>query len=58
MAYHVDPDKCIGCGLCPSIAGTVFEMTDAGVAQAMSREEPPEAQEAMESCPAAAIDRD
>ena len=26
MKAHVDPDLCIGCGICPDVAPEVFEM--------------------------------
>ena len=31
-------DECIGCGLCSAFCPAVFEMTDAGVAQALDRD--------------------
>lgn len=61
MAFRVDPEVCIGCGLCTGIAEDVFAMTDAGVAEAVDQPGPGQggkAQEALESCPVAAIYRD
>lgn len=61
MAYRVDPDKCIGCGLCTGIAEGVFEMTDAGVAEAVTQPgsgQEDAAQNALESCPVSAIEND
>jgi len=59
MKVHVDKDICIGCGLCPSIAGDVFEMDDDGKAKAIVDEVPEGsedvAKEAVESCPVSAI---
>lgn len=59
MKAKVDPDICIGCGLCPSIAPEVFEMGDDGHAHAISEDVPEgtegEAQEAADSCPVSAI---
>jgi len=61
MAFRVDPETCIGCGLCTGIAEGIFELTDAGVAVAVNQPAPlqeAEAQEALESCPVAAIHND
>ena len=52
-------EKCIGCGLCTSLAASVFRMTDQGTAEAKPQIEPGEedaVKEAAESCPADAID--
>lgn len=37
MRYYVN-GECIGCGLCSAFCPAVFEMTDAGVAQALDRD--------------------
>lgn len=61
MAFQVDPGLCIGCGLCTGIAEGIFELTDAGVAVAVNQPGPGQeekAQEALESCPVAAISND
>ncbi len=61
MAFRVDPDTCIGCGLCPQLAPGVFELTDAGVAEAVNQPGPDQAdqaKEALESCPVSAIHED
>lgn len=61
MAYRVDPDACIACGLCPTLAPGVFEITDAGVAEAVNQPQPgqtEQAKEAMDSCPVSAIHDD
>jgi ferredoxin len=59
MKTNVDPDTCIGCGLCPSIAPDVYEMGDEGKAHAINEKVPEghegEAQEAADSCPVSAI---
>ena len=57
MAFKVDPDTCIGCGLCTGLAQDVFELTDAGVATVVEQPGPDqkdEAREALASCPVAA----
>ena len=56
----VDPVKCIGCGLCVSIAEKVFKIGNQGKAEAIGDcqgDEECEAQvkEAIESCPVQAI---
>ena len=33
MKATVDPDLCIGCGVCPNLAPDVFEMNDEGIAE-------------------------
>ena len=57
MRAHVDPDRCVGCGLCCATAPEVFRM-NGGTAEAYA-EAPPAARadvdEAVDSCPVAAI---
>jgi Ferredoxin len=59
LKTRIDPDVCIGCGLCPSIASDVYEMGDDGKAHAISEDVPDgmesSAQEAADSCPVSAI---
>ncbi len=58
MEAHVDQDLCIGCGLCAGIAANVFEIGNDGKARAaapVSEDEKKEVQEAIDSCPVAAI---
>ena len=59
MKASVDKDKCIACGLCPSICPEVFSMSDDGHAQAVPDKVPEESEdtatEAGESCPTGAI---
>lgn len=59
MKYYVN-ENCIGCGLCNGICPEVFTMTDKGTAEVAMQEIPAElevsAQEAMDSCPAQAIE--
>lgn len=62
MKTKVDPDICIGCGLCPSIAPDVYEMGAEGKAHAIVDTVPEgsegAAQEAADSCPVSAISID
>ena len=50
----VDKSKCIGCGMCASMCGEVFEMKD-GKAEVKSQKEAPCVKEAVGSCPVNAI---
>lgn len=61
MRAYVDPDVCIGCGMCTGIEPSVFQMNDDGKAEAV--EDTTEAtkatvKEAVESCPVTAISED
>ena len=51
----VDKEKCIGCGLCASTCGEVFEMGDDGKAKVKAQKDLPCVKEAAESCPVNAI---
>ena len=59
MKYIVN-DGCIGCGLCEGTCPKVFSLTDRGVAKAIETDIPSDceavAAEAMDSCPAGAIE--
>lgn len=59
MIAHVDKETCIGCGLCPSICGEVFEMQDYGLAGVIGTKVPQSveesAKEAEAGCPVNAI---
>ncbi len=54
----VDPDLCIGCGLCAEICPEVFEMNDEGLAEVIEGADCEDAgccEEAADSCPTDAI---
>lgn len=54
----IDRDKCIGCGLCPSIAMGTFKMTDDGTKAEVidvAGDEEGMIQMAIDSCPTQAI---
>jgi ferredoxin len=59
MKASIDRSGCIACGLCPTICPEVFQMADDGLAEVISEEVPPEAeetaQEAADSCPVSVI---
>ena len=60
MNVHVN-ENCIGCGLCTTMCPDVFTMTDEGVAAARDEifpEQEGQVQEAAESCPVSAIERE
>jgi ferredoxin len=53
----VDKEKCLGCGLCVSVAEKAFKLGDEGKAEvlAVSEEDEAKVQEAIDSCPVGAI---
>lgn len=56
----VDPVKCIGCGLCVSLAEKVFKINDQGKSEVIGECEgdaecEEKVQESIESCPVQAI---
>ena len=62
MKTKVDPEVCIGCGLCPSVAPDIYEMGDDDKAHVVVEEVPDDskslAQEAADTCPVSAISID
>lgn len=59
MKVKVDQDKCIGCGLCVSLAEEVFKINEMGKSEAVGECDSPECEEkvkeAVSSCPVQAI---
>jgi len=55
VKISVDKDKCIGCGLCASLCGQVFEMGSDGKAKVKAQKDISCVKEAIESCPVNAI---
>ena len=58
MKMYVNTDLCVGCGLCCDLCGSVFQLNDQGLAQAVAEPAPAEeeaARSAMDSCPVSAI---
>lgn len=61
MKYFVN-ENCIGCGLCTEICPDVFSLNDEGVSVAVNADVSSEleksADEALASCPVAAIEKE
>lgn len=60
MKIKVDPQKCIGCGLCASIAGDYFyidEKTGKAKVRKQPEKEEKDVLQAIESCPVEAISK-
>ena len=59
MKAFVDPDLCLGCGVCETIAPNVFRLGDNYIAvvlvDVVSPGDEAKAREAMDSCPEQAI---
>ena len=59
MKVMVDPELCIACGACISLASEVYDWDDDGKARAVTETVPPDmedlALEGLESCPTEAI---
>ncbi len=58
MKAYVNPDQCVGCGLCCDLCSGVFQMNDQGQAEAVRPAEESEqeaVQAAIDSCPVSAI---
>lgn len=59
MKPVVDPDLCIGCGLCEDICPEVFQLWDDGIAHVIAENPDPsllaEIEDSIASCPVEAI---
>lgn len=59
MKVIVNPDLCVGNGVCEAVAPDLFLVSDSGEAQPLVDEIPPEAvqlaTEAVQGCPARAL---
>lgn len=59
MKVKVDPETCIGCGACISLAPEVYDWDSDGKAKAIGGDVPSQqqdlAKEGLESCPTEAI---
>lgn len=55
MRAHIDPDICIGCGLCASSVPEVFQLSDEGKAEAIADGPDDAVQQAIDVCPVSAI---
>lgn len=62
MKVRVDPDICMGCGICEATCPGVFQLTDDGYAVVLLDPVPPEHEDAVnqakEMCPEEAISID
>jgi ferredoxin len=62
MKAHVDPELCIGCGICPEVCPEVFEMGDDDKAHVKADPVPAATEaacrDAADQCPQAAIQVD
>ena len=60
MKAKINKDVCIGCGACTTIAPSVFEFDDDGLAKAIKEnigdEEKDDVIDARESCPTGAVE--
>ncbi len=59
MKAFVDPDLCLGCGICETVAPEVFQLGPDAIAHVLLEEIPANLQaatrEAMDQCPEQAI---
>ncbi|MBU4069387.1 MAG: ferredoxin [Nanoarchaeota archaeon] len=53
----INTEKCIGCGLCASICGEVFELGDDSKAKIKQQKNLPCVKEAIDNCPVDAISK-
>ncbi len=55
VKIKVDTEKCIGCGLCPTVCPSVFALGKDGKAFVKAQKDIPCVKEALEACPVSAI---
>ncbi len=55
MKASIDPDDCVGCGLCPEACPEVLEMQDDGKADPVPHAAEAACRAAAEPCPVEAI---
>ena len=55
MKYRVDKEKCIGCGVCLSIAPEFFEFDEDGKSSPKKDDGDEKVREAANACPVGAI---
>lgn len=61
MKVNVNKDMCIGCGACAAVCPEVFEVGDDGYAVVKAEVTPEleqKTQDAMDGCPAGAIEKE
>ena len=62
MKVKVDPNKCIGCGLCVGECDQVFDFNDDNISQVILSPVPKDLEEAVteiiENCPTNAIEKE
>ena len=62
MKVKVNRDNCIGCGACAAICSEVFEIDDEGISVAkveeVKEEDKQAVQDAIDSCPTGAIEKE
>ncbi|NCN25400.1 ferredoxin [Candidatus Falkowbacteria bacterium CG10_big_fil_rev_8_21_14_0_10_37_14] len=58
MSHKVNADLCIGCGACASLCPEGFQINSQGKAEAIGNPSPEAVQDAIDSCPVAAITTD
>ena len=57
MTIKINKEMCIGCGTCEAVCSEVFTMDDDGKAKVKEQKDIPCVQEAIKSCPVAAISK-
>jgi len=55
LMVKIDKNKCVGCGMCVSICGEIFEIGEDGKARVKSDKNSPCIKDAIRNCPFGAI---